>query len=149
MSHSTGAPKPRVLPTVELAIEIRRELAQLEIARVELSVPGDAASRAPAQQLRWKVTSPLLPDELLIVFGKPLVWAGPHTRTPEAILHVEDAFTTPLALHSGQAEALSGRPRVDFPATNELVAWPFGVVLLRGRDIPLTADAYVRIRRID
>lgn len=149
MSNSQDAARRQALPEVVLSIEVRRDLAALEIESVELLARGQLQSPNDiTQRLRWKMRSPLLPDELLIIFGKPLEWAGASTRALEDIPHVEDVFPTPVALGPQKLEVLSEAARVDFPDAAEIVAWPFGIVLLRGHDIPLTADSHLRIRRI-
>jgi len=149
MSTSGSAPETKILPSAELCIHIHRDRGEVVLERVEIHVGPSALPSELPQQLRWSLSGTLLPDELLIVYGKPLSWAGPHTQDSERLPHVEDAFPSPLTLGRNRRDSLSGAPRVRFPDGTALVAWPFGVVLLRGQDTPLMAESHVRIRRIN
>ena len=142
------AARPQALLAADLLITIRRDSGSIETNDVEIHVPsGPGAPATLARQLRWRLASPLLPDELLIIFGKPREWAGILGPEPERLPIVEDPFAGPVALSRLRDECFSGAPQLEFPAGHDSVLWSFGVVLMRGSDRPITHDGSLRIRR--
>jgi len=142
-----SSPQPRSMPAASVVIEINRELNRVVAHDVEIYVPtGHSIDPTLPQQVRWVVRSGLLPDELVIVFGKPLDWAG--VQTEDGIRHVEGAFDAPFTLGRTCAERTSGPCRLRLPDGDARVAWPYGIVVLRGNDRPLTTDPRILIRPI-
>jgi hypothetical protein len=147
MPGGAQGPQALELPTFELPIEIERAAGRLFVPPARLVIPGEAGASVgdAAQQIHWKLADPMLPDELLIIFGKPLKWTGPRGPQPEQLTLVENIFPVPLTLGQHRASALSGRPQLDDELKGKSVAWHYGVVLLRGRDTPWVADGHLRI----
>jgi len=147
MPGGAQGPQALELPTFELPIEIERTGGRLFVPRARLVYVREHGAAPPetAQQLRWSLHDRLLPDELLIIFGKPLHWTGPRGPQPEHLPLVEDIFPVPLTLGRHRESVVSGRPRLDANLDVTSVAWHYGVVLLRGHDTPWVADGHLRI----
>lgn len=142
-----SAPRPEALPAASVVIEINRETGRVVAHDVEIYVPtGHAIDPDLPQQVRWVVRSGLLPDELVIVFGKPLDWAG--AAAADGIRQVENVFECPFTLGRTTPERASGPCRIEVPDTEPVLAWPYGIVVLRGNDRPLTASPRVLIHPV-
>lgn len=142
-----GSPRPEALPAASVVIEINRETQRVVAHDVDIYVPtGHAIDPDLPQQVRWVVRTGLLPDELVIVFGKPLDWAGP--ATDDGIPQVENAFDCPFTLGRTCPERASGPYRSSVPDHTPVVAWQYGIVVLRGNDRPLTANPRVLIHPV-
>lgn len=140
--------QPAPLPTFELAIRVRRDLHRLEVGEAEIVFGHWRLDEKRPRQVRWLVHGGLLPDELVIIFGKPLDWSQPNRGGDPAMPLVEDIFSAPFVLNRRGNQVTSGVPRFDYPEGPEVVAWNYGVVLIRGHDTPWITDSLLRIRRV-
>jgi hypothetical protein len=118
------------------------EDADIHFRGIDKPLPGDRP-----QQIRWVVEDGLLPDEVLVIFGKPLDWNGPQAPGPNTLTLVETPFCSTLTMSRSRTEILSGPPVFEFPHGAIAVGWFYGIVLIRGEDTPIVVDPLVRIHR--
>lgn len=140
---------PTSHPAMDVRIQIDRTHETLRVPDAEIHYRGPHHAPPPhlAQQLHWVVADGLLPDELLIIFGKPLDWSGPNGPAPESLPLVESPFCAPYTMSRARTEVWSGIPDFEFPSGVDAVGWLYGIVLIRGHDTPLLVDPMVRIQR--
>lgn len=140
--------QPSPLPAADVVVEINRDTGTILAHRVQIRcTEGGTAQDGAHQQVCWTMRSNLLPDELVLIFGKPLDWSGPVGPDPERLPLVENPFCSPFALYRGRSQVWSGLPRVEFPPHTHAVAWMYGIILVRGQDTPVLGDSLVEIVR--
>lgn len=132
------------LPSASCTIHIDRDEGRLLVDEVVLWY-GPRRGRHPAQ-VRWVVEGELLPDEVVLIYSRPLEWTGPHTD--EQIPLACDLFPETFLLNCRRGEAHSGPPRLG-DRNPGLFACSYGVVLMRGDDEPLRSQALIKVHCTD
>jgi hypothetical protein len=147
MSMPFDSTQPGTLPAAEIVVEINRDTGRILARKAQIRCASDERALDAHQQVCWTMRSGLLPDELVLIFGKPLDWSGPVGPGPERLPLVENPFCGPFALCRGRSRVWSGRPRLEFPPNTHAVAWMYGIILVRGQDTPVMGDSHVEIVR--
>jgi hypothetical protein len=143
------APRRQKLPALELPVRVLRDQGRLELGRGEIFVGHFAASDPRPRIVEWRVVGGLMPDEMILVFGRPLDWTGPQCTEDPSLTLVEGCLGGPLILTRRQPVARSAEPVVPSsvqPGTSRF-GWCFGAVLLRGEDSPWYAQSLLTISR--
>ena len=144
---------PERLPTVDVTVHVRRDRQTIEVDDAELVLEARQRFRPDhalaLSQIRWSLEGRLLPDEIVLIFGRSLDWTGPLARTARGLTLVEDVFPHPFSLSRNRPWVLSGPPRVPFPRDVDVVGWSYGAVLVRGDDAPWTGSSVLRLVRAD
>lgn len=143
-----GASGPELAPVPAVTVDIRifRGEARLHLPpAVSLFLPGNGTARP--NRLRWRLRGELFCDEMVLVYGRPLVWTGERSRTDPDLPHVEGIFERTFRLDADHPELLTAVPRVEFPESAMRVGWNYGAVLVRGDDPPWAASGWVHIHR--
>lgn len=146
------AVRPERLSTIDVAICVRRDRQTIEIP--EAIVPVDARQRfgddpalPHAARIRWSIDGRLLPDEVVLIFGRSLQWTGPTSRRGHDLTLIEDVFPHPYSLTRDRPQVLTDPLRVNFPRGVDTVGWTCGAVLVRGDDTPWTGASVLRLMR--
>jgi hypothetical protein len=97
--------------------------------------------------VEWRVVGGLMPDEMILVFGRPLDWTGPKCTEDPSLALVEGCLGGPLILTRRDPVARSQEPVLpsSFQRGHEKLGWCFGAVFLRGRDNPWYAQSLLTI----
>lgn len=136
----------RELPTSDVEIQILRGEARILVPeRAELHLATDPDDPHHAQRVRFVARGDLMCDEMIMVYGRPLAWAGPQSGGDEAIPLVESIFGRVFILRPDEPEVITPVPRVCFPDQKRTVAWNYGTVLLRGDDPPWNGSGILHI----
>jgi hypothetical protein len=90
-----------------------------------------------------------MPDEMILVFGRPLDWTGPKCTEDPSLALVENCLGGPLILTRRTPIARSPEPVVppSLRQTHGKLGWCFGAVFLRGQDSPWYAQSLLTISR--
>lgn len=146
------AVRPERLSTIDVAVHVRRDRQTIEIP--EVIVPVDARQRfgddpavPPGPRIRWSIEGRLLPDEVVLIFGRSLQWTGPVSRHAHGITLIENVFPHPYSLTRDRPQVLTDPLRVAFPRGADTVGWTCGTVLVRGDDTPWTGSSVLRLTR--
>ncbi len=139
----------QALPALDLPIRVLRNENRLELGTGEIFVgpftPGDPRPRV----VQWRVDGGLMPDEMVLIFGRPLDWTGPVCDEDHSLPLVEECLGGPLILTRRSPVVRSPEPIVErFRARGERLGWCFGAVLLRGDDSPWYAQSLLTISRV-
>lgn len=148
---TSPALRPAHAPALDVPIRVRRDRQSLEIDRAELMIDEhgrfgpDPVVTTP--QVRWSLDGSLLPDEVVLIFGRSLDWTGPWSRLARDLPLIEDVFPHPYSLSQHRPIVLSGAPRIRFPRGQKTVGWSFGAILVRGDDSPWVGGSVLRLTR--
>ena len=139
----------QVLPALDLPIRVLRNENRLELGSGEIFVgpfsPGDLRPRV----VQWRVDGGLMPDEMVLIFGRPLDWTGPVCDEDPGLPLVEECLGGPLILTRRNPFVRSREPVVERLKTpGKRLGWCFGAVLLRGDDSPWYAQSLLTISRV-
>lgn len=140
MPSSAEKLQPAGRPVLDVPVSIDRAEMTIEIAPAQL----DISPSKPAQ-VRWVLEKALLPDELLVIFGKRRCWTGDFGPAPERLPIAESAISTPLELGPDSEHVLSGPIQAELLEEQSTAIWLYGVVLVRGRDAPWLGEAHLRL----
>jgi hypothetical protein len=144
-----NAPARQPLPALVLPIRVLRESGRLELGTGEIFVgsysPGDPRPRI----VEWRVEGGLMPDEMILIFGRPLDWTGPKCTEDPTLTLVEDVLGGPVMLSRRNPVERSAEPVVPAgAAAGNRLGWCYGAVLLRGEDRPWYAQSLLTISRV-
>lgn len=145
-----GSPSRQALHALQLPVRVLREERRLELGRGEIFVgplgPDDPRPRV----VEWHVVGGLMPDEMILVFGRPLDWTGPKCNEEPSLTLVEDCLGGPLILTRRDPVARSPEPALPSSMASGLtrLGWCFAAVFLRGEDRPWYAQSLLTISRI-
>ena len=139
--------QPSLLPLVDLPIHVDRDRETLDLSDTQICVAPPVDGDERARQVRWCVDGSLLPDEMILVFGRPLDWVGRTLRKDRTLKLVENVFPQPFTLTRHAPHQLSGIPRIAFPPGIDTVGWAYAAVLVRGDDTPWIRSALLRLVR--
>lgn len=146
---ATNSPSPRMLPALDLPIRVLRSEARLQLGHGELFVGPAAPSDPRPRVVQWRVEGGLMPDEMILVFGRPRDWTGPVCEEDPRLPLVEDTLGGPLVLTRRSPVARSSEPSLALlSGLGPRVGWCFGVVLLRGEDSPWYAQSRLILHRV-
>ena len=143
------SPARQPLPALELPVRVLRDEHRLELGRGEIFVgplePGDPRPRV----VEWHVVGGLMPDEMILVFGRPLDWTGPKCNEDPSLNLIENCLGGPLILTRRDPVARSPEPVLPHALTSvqTRLGWCFGAVFLRGEDRPWYAQSLLTISK--
>lgn len=136
----------RELPTADVEIRILRGEARILVpAQAELFLASNPEDPHHAQRIRFVTRGDLMCDEMIMVYGRPLAWAGPQSGADDAIPLVEAIFGRVFILRPDEPEVITPIPEVRFPSGARTVAWNYGTVMLRGDDPPWNGAGLLHI----
>jgi hypothetical protein len=147
---TADSPAPGKLPALDLPIHILRQEGRLELGTGEIFVGPLNPSDPRPRVVEWRVEGGLMPDEMVLVFGRPLDWTGPVCEEDPNLPLVESCFDGgPIALTRRHPVARTGEPRTGvFDGAGSRIGWCFGVVLLRGEDSPWYAQSRLTLHHL-
>lgn len=145
---SGDAPHPALLPALDLPVQVLREERRLRLGSGELVLgpvrPGDPRPRVA----RWTVQGGLMPDEMVLIFGRPLDWTGPVCDQDPGLPLVENCLGGPFILTRKKLVICSPEPELPEPLPHVTrFGWCYGAVLLRGEDSPWYAQSMLTLNR--
>lgn len=136
----------QMLPALDLPVRVLRSESRLELGSGEIFVGPFTAGDPRPRVVQWRVDGGLMPDEMILIFGRPLDWTGPVCDEDPSLPLVEECLGGPLILTRRRPLVHSQEPVVEqLLAHGERVGWCFGAVLLRGDDSPWYAQSLVTI----
>jgi hypothetical protein len=139
----------QALPALDLPIRVLRNENRLELGSGEIFVGLFTAGDPRPRVVQWRIDGGLMPDEMVLVFGRPLDWTGPVCDEDPSLPLVEECLGGPLILTRRNPLARSREPMVEkLKARSERLGWCFGAVLLRGDDSPWYAQSLLTISRV-
>lgn len=143
------SPARQQLPALELPVRVLREEGRLELGRGEIFVGPLAPADARPRVVEWRVVGGLMPDEMILVFGRPLDWTGPKCTEDPTLTLVEHCLGGPLILTRRDPVARSPEPVLppSIQRGGPRLGWCFGAVFLRGEDSPWYAQSLLTISR--
>lgn len=139
---------PKLLPALDLPVLVLRDEGRLKLRTGELYVgPGPADDPRP-RVVQWRIDGGLMPDEMVLIFGRPLDWTGPVCTEDPKIPLVENCLGGPLLLTRKVPLVRSGEVRLPTAAPpGPRLGWCYGAVLLRGEDRPWYAQSLLTLLR--
>ena len=139
----------QILPALDLPIRVLRKENRLELGSGEIFVGPFTIGDPRPRVVQWRVDGGLMPDEMVLIFGRPLDWTGPVCDEDPSLPLVEECLGGPLILTRHRPVARSLEPAVErLKARGERLGWCFGAVLLRGEDSPWYAQSVLTISRV-
>ncbi len=140
---------PQTLPALDLPIRVLRNENRLELGTGEIFVGHFTLGDLRPRVVQWRVDGGLMPDEMVLIFGRPLDWTGPVCDEDPGLPLVEECLGGPLILTRRSPVVRSREPMVErLQAPGERLGWCFGAVLLRGEDSPWYAQSLLTISRV-
>ena len=139
----------QTLPALDLPVRVLRAESRLELGAGEIFVGPFSVDDPRPRVVQWRADGGLMPDEMILIFGRPLDWTGPVCDENPALPLVENCLGGPLILTRRQPVVRSQEPVVErLQAQGDRLGWCFGAVLLRGDDNPWYAQSLHTISRV-
>ncbi|RKZ13861.1 hypothetical protein DRQ53_06295 [bacterium] len=140
------SPQPRLLPALDLPVRVLRDEGRLELAAGEIVVGPHRPDDPRPRVVQWRVDGGLMPDEMILIFGRPLDWTGPVCDEEPSLPLVEDCLGGPFILTRQKPLIRSPEPVIG-AGGDARVGWCYGAVLLRGEDRPWYTQSILRLTR--
>ena len=146
---ANDSPARQMLPALDLPVRVLRDEGRLELGSGEIFVGPFKSGDPRPRVVEWRVDGGLMPDEMVLIFGRPLDWTGPNCTEDPSLTLVEDCLGGPMILSRRNPVARSPEPVVGQKVQAGLrLGWCYGAVLLRGEDRPWYAQSLLTISRV-